>query len=291
MSEPLLSEKELTRLRRLALAGVRVQRASARGERATRQFGAGQEFAAHRAYITGDDLRRVDWNVYGRLGQLFLKLFEAPGRLRVVIGLDASPTMDFGAHNKWLAARRTAAACAVMSLSGADRVWLGTLDSTPQSFEGAAEARLVETLSGMKCAPAAQASPRALLQQVAAGGADTVLMLLSDFQDRAAPMALLQECHRRGGRAAALCVHATEELNPAMEGFARLCAPGFDDLKLRLDARLLELYRQEVSRLRAATAAAVRATGAAWIEIDSAAPMEPVITSLSRAGMLASRPG
>lgn len=291
MTEPLLTEKELTRLRRLRLAGVRVQRASARGERATRQFGAGQEFAAHRAYISGDDLRRVDWNVYGRLGQLFLKLFEAPGRLRVVIGLDASPTMDFGAHNKWLAARRAAAACAVMSLGGADRVWLGTLDGAPQPFEGAAEARLLDSLARMPLAATSTRQPSALLQQLADGGADTVLMLVSDFQDRKAALALLHECHRRGGRAAALCVYAAEELNPHLDGFARLRAPGFEDLKLRVDSRLLDLYRQEVTRLRAATAAAVRATGAAWIEFDSAAPLEPVITSLSRAGMLASRPG
>ncbi|MCL4731552.1 MAG: DUF58 domain-containing protein [Planctomycetes bacterium] len=79
---PLLTERELTRLRRLRLAGARVVRASARGERAARALGAGQEFAAHRAYARGDDLRRVDWNVYGRLGQLFVKLFEAPGRWR-----------------------------------------------------------------------------------------------------------------------------------------------------------------------------------------------------------------
>ena len=46
-----------------------------RGERRSRRKGRSVEFADHRPYVAGDDLRFVDWNIYGRLDQLFLKLF------------------------------------------------------------------------------------------------------------------------------------------------------------------------------------------------------------------------
>lgn len=291
MTQPLLTERELVRLRRLRVAGARVARAAARGERNARQLGDGQEFAAHRAYAQGDDLRRVDWNVYGRLGQLFVKLFEAPGRLRVLLALDDSPTLNFGTADKWLAARRAAAAAAVIALGGADRVWLGALDGEPRAYEGSAESRLIAALAEMPVASEPSASPRAWLQMVADGGADTVLLLVSDLQHLDPPLALLRECARRGGRALCLCVHAAEELAPTLSGFSRLNSPGFDALKLRVDDRVLAAYRAEVERFRAAASHAVRATGAGLIDFDSASPLEPVLAAMTRQGLLASRRG
>lgn len=288
MPQPLLTERELTRLHRLRIAGARVRRASARGERLARQFGAGQEFAAHRAYTHGDDLRRVDWNVYGRLGQLFMKLFEAPGRLRVVIALDDSATMDFGVHNKWLAARRTAAAAAVIALGGADRVHLAAVSGPVQSFEGAAETRLIEFLADLALNERPPA-PNTLLRLLADGGADSVLLLVSDLQRIDAPLALLRECQKRGSKAAVLAVHAAEELNPTLVGFTRLQPPGFESLKLRVDEVVLAQYRQEVARYRQAAANAVHQTGAIMVEVDSASSLEPILAALSRSGLLASR--
>lgn len=291
MVEPLLSEKELTRIRRLRVAGSRVQRALARGERMSRQLGSGQEFAAHRPYSQGDDLRRLDWNIYGRLGQLFLKLYEAPGRFRVIVAIDASPTMDFGQAGKWLAARRVAAAAALIALGSADRVWLGSLDEQPRPFEGAAETRLLETLARMPVASQPSEQPRALLEMVAEGGADTVLILVTDLQHLDPPLQLLRELARHGGRSICLCIHAAEELSPGISGFARLQAPGFDALRLRVDDRVLAAYQAEVQRFREAAAHAVRSTGAGLLDIDSAAPLDPVLAAMTRQGLLASRRG
>ncbi|MCZ7607305.1 MAG: DUF58 domain-containing protein [Planctomycetota bacterium] len=146
----LFDEATLTRLRRLRLAAGRVQRGGARGERLSKQFGAGQEFGAHRPYTMGDDLRRVDWNVYGRLGQLFLKLFEQPGQLRVLLVADDAPTMDFGRHDKWLAARRVLAAIGLIALEGSEKVLLASLGRPqPVQFDGTGEARLLQLLEEM----------------------------------------------------------------------------------------------------------------------------------------------
>ncbi len=285
MAESLFDEATLTRLRNLRMAAGRVQRGGARGERLSRQFGAGQEFGAHRPYAHGDDLRRVDWNVYGRLGQLFLKLFEQPGQLRVLLVGDDAPTMDFGAHNKWAGARRVLAAVGMIALSGAERVLVSRLsDARAEVFDGAGEARLLEYLGALTVSGAApNAAARAMFET---RGRDSVLVVVSDFQQREAPLAMLKEARRSGARAVAVAIHAAEELNPQLNGFTRLQPIGGSELKLRVDDRVLAAYREELSAWREGTRRAVHALGAALIELDSADPIEPLVVDLVRAGIV-----
>lgn len=285
----LLTEQEIVRLHRLRLVGARLVRAADRGERTARQVGSGHEFAAHRAYTHGDDLRRVDWNVYGRLNQLVLKLFHAPGRVRVIIALDDAPTMDFGEHNKWRTARRAAAASAIIALGGADRVWLAPFSGRAQAFEGAAEARMLEALETWPAA--AGALPSDVLQLLSRGGSDTLLLIVSDLQAMEPVLALLRASLKSGGRSAVLQVHAAEELQPQVHGLARLQPAGHTDLRLRVDDTLLAQYRQEVARYREAAAHAVRNSGAALAELESSPSLEHCLAALTKLGMLDSRRG
>jgi uncharacterized protein (DUF58 family) len=284
---PLFDEATLTRLRRLRLAAGRVQRGGARGERLSKQFGAGQEFGAHRPYTQGDDLRRVDWNVYGRLGQLFLKLFEQPGQLRVLLVADDSPTMDFGEHDKWLAARRALGAVGLIALEGSEKVVLSRLSvPTPVNFDGTGEARLLQLLDEMPVAVATAESTSGVRGLFERRGRDSVLVLVSDFQNREALVGILRDARRAGVRAVAISIAAAEELNPTMEGFSRLQAIGGGDTKLRVDERVLQAYREELKAYREGVTRAVHAAGAAFIELDSADPIEPLIVDLMRAGVI-----
>ena len=70
----------------------------------------------------GDDFRYLDWNLYGRLERLFLKLYEEERELPVRIFLDASESMTFGEPRKFDFARQVAAAMGYVALSGFDRV-------------------------------------------------------------------------------------------------------------------------------------------------------------------------
>jgi uncharacterized protein (DUF58 family) len=285
MTQALFDEATLTRLRNLRMAAGRVQRGGARGERLSRQFGAGQEFGAHRPYAHGDDLRRVDWNVYGRLGQLFLKLFEQPGQLRVLLVADDAPTMDFGAHNKWVGARRVLAAVGMIALSGAERVLVSRLsDSRAEVFDGTGETRLLDYLAGLSVS-GSPPSPgaRAMFET---RGRDSVLIVVSDFQQRDGPLAMLKEARRSGARAVAVAIHAAEEINPKLGGFTRLQPIGASELKLRVDDRVLAAYREELNAWREGTRRAVHALGAALIELDSADPIEPLVVDLVRAGIV-----
>lgn len=120
----LFDEAFQRRLEWLAVASRRVFAGRLRAERRTRKSGAGLEFADHREYARGDDLRTLDWSVYARTGRALVKLFEEEEDLAVYVLLDCSGSMAHGRPSKFDHARRLAAAMAYVGLANLDRVAL-----------------------------------------------------------------------------------------------------------------------------------------------------------------------
>jgi uncharacterized protein (DUF58 family) len=118
----LLTPQLLRALEQFQLLAARRAKSSARGERRSRARGQSVEFADYRNYVAGDDFRYLDWNLYGRLERLFLKLYEEERELPVRIFLDSSESMAFGEPRKFDFARQVAAAVGYVALSGFDRV-------------------------------------------------------------------------------------------------------------------------------------------------------------------------
>src|SRR6516162_8262087 len=122
MPNALLTPELLRRLEQFQLLAARRAKSSAKGERRSRARGQSVEFADYRTYVHGDDFRYLDWNLFGRLERLFLKLYEEERELPVRIFLDASESMSFGEPRKFDFARQVAAAIGYVALSGFDRV-------------------------------------------------------------------------------------------------------------------------------------------------------------------------
>ncbi len=118
----LLTPELLRRLEQFQLLAARRAKSSSKGERRSRARGQSVEFADHRSYVPGDDFRYLDWNLFGRLDRLFLKLYEEERELPVRIFLDASESMTFGEPRKFDFARQVAAAIGYVALCGFDRV-------------------------------------------------------------------------------------------------------------------------------------------------------------------------
>ena len=97
-----------------------------RGERRSLNRGTGMEFADYRSYEPGDDLRHVDWNIYARLDRPFIKLFHTDEDLSLVLLIDKSHSMEFGAPTKLTCAKQIAAALGYIALAHADSVALYT---------------------------------------------------------------------------------------------------------------------------------------------------------------------
>ncbi|HET6174049.1 MAG TPA: DUF58 domain-containing protein [Gaiellales bacterium] len=118
---PLLDGELLRQLDRLRLSTLTAIVAGLVGERQGRARVARLEFADYRPYVPGDELRRIDWNVYRRLHQLVVKVGAEDGRLSLVLLVDTSRSMRVGQPSKARAAQRMAAALAAIALLRGDQ--------------------------------------------------------------------------------------------------------------------------------------------------------------------------
>ena len=242
MPDALLTPELLRRLEQFQLLAARRAKSSARGERRSRARGQSVEFADYRNYVHGDDFRYLDWNLYGRLERLFLKLYEEERELPVRIFLDASESMTFGEPRKFDFARQVAAAVGYVALSGFDRVSVIPFpdlanDARPgpgvtieelaargalRSVRGKRSAiQFFQNLSSLTAGGPANlndALRRGALQARQAGMA----VVLSDFLDPAGYEAGLNALIGRGFQVDLVHVLAPDELSPATFGDLRL---------------------------------------------------------------------
>lgn len=119
-------EELLERLRRLTLLSNRAISQGLAGEHRSQRRGSSPEFADFKSYSQGDDFRRIDWNIYSRLGELFVRLSEVTTELTVHMLLDASGSMQWSGNpermTKFTYARRVAGALGYVGLWHFDRV-------------------------------------------------------------------------------------------------------------------------------------------------------------------------
>src|SRR5258705_4790059 len=227
----LLTPDLLRRLEQLQLLAQRRAKSSAKGERRSRARGQSVEFADYRNYTAGDDFRYLDWNLYGRLERLFLKLYEEERELPVRIFLDASESMNFGTPRKIDFAKQIAAAIGYVALCGFDRVSVNVFpDASGQAVaRGALRAvrgrksslTFFQNLNAVQPYGSAdfnQSLRRCALEARQAG----VAIVLSDFLDPQGYESGLSALIGRGFHVNAVQILAPEELNPTTYGDLRL---------------------------------------------------------------------
>lgn len=131
----LLDPELVERLRGLALSARRVVRGSVAGSHRSPVRGASIEFRQHRAYVPGDELRRLDWRVLGRTDRTFVREYDEETNLRAMLLLDVSGSMGYGRRaNKLDFARRLSAAIAYLMLSRTESVGLATFSDRLRGF-------------------------------------------------------------------------------------------------------------------------------------------------------------
>ena len=137
MNESLLFDsKFLARLEQLQMLSRKTFVGRMAGQRRSLKKGHGAEFFDYRNYVKGDDLRYLDWNIYGRLEKLFLKISLQEEDLHVHFLLDASKSMGFGEPSKLMHAKRIIAALAYVALGGLDQVQVSVFrDALDEQFQ------------------------------------------------------------------------------------------------------------------------------------------------------------
>ena len=138
----LFDDATLRTLERLNLWAESVRVGVMKGDRRSRRRGASIEFADYRDYTQGDDLRRLDWNVFARLERPFIKLTEEQEDLAVHLLIDTSASMDWPpdegdtSENKLLYSLRLAGALGTIALTSGDLVQVTLFDAAAQSNWG-----------------------------------------------------------------------------------------------------------------------------------------------------------
>jgi len=126
----LLLPEVLARIDNLELLARTVVEGFLNGLHRSIYLGLSLDFAEHRPYMPGDDIRRIDWHLFGRTDRHYVKLFEAETNANFVVLLDVSGSMGYGTHavTKLDYARYLAACLTYFARRQRDRVGLVTFD-------------------------------------------------------------------------------------------------------------------------------------------------------------------
>jgi uncharacterized protein (DUF58 family) len=299
MGAPLLTTKLLRSLEQFQLIAARRAKSSARGERRSRARGQSVEFADYRNYVAGDDFRYLDWNLYGRLERLFLKLYEEERELPVRIFLDASESMTFGQPPKFDFARQVAAAVGYVALCGFDRVSVTVFPELQSGSEGQDAEKLSAESAARGALRAVRGRKSALefFQNLSAlsarGNADFneslrrgaiaarqagVAVVLSDFLDPGGYEAGLNALIGRGFHVDAIQILSPEELNPTSYGDLRLADSETGALQeVTFGKYRLKAYQQTVQNFCQRLREFCQGRGINFFSVGSAMPLEDLL--------------
>ncbi len=254
----LFDEKTLRKLDRLALVASQVRAGQIKGERRSTKRGTSIEFADYRDYTRGDDLRRMDWNVYARLERPFIKLLEEEEDLAVHLLLDASRSMDYGAEaqHKLRYAQRLVAALAYIALAAGDRLTLTVLRGEAVAAQfGPARGRghtlrLLQFLDGLQAEGTTELD--AALRAYALGAKRPGLaFVISDLFSPSGYRDGLGQLQGRGYEVSVLHLLSPDEIDPPLAGDLRLIdVETGNPQDVTLDGTLRDLYRKRVATWR-----------------------------------------
>lgn len=241
----------LVQLERLSLASRRIFRGRVKGERRSPRKGQSVEFSDYRAYGVGDDLRYVDWNIYGRTDRLHVKLFVDEEDLCLHLLVDASASMNFGRPTKLDYALRLAAALGFVGLVNLERVGVGIMRE--QVAEGWPPTRgrnqvtaLMDFLGAVR--PGGGTSLNGGLANYAARGREAGLaVIMSDLLDPSGYEAGLRALLERRFDLHLIHLLDPEEMNPAMGGDLRLIDSETGEVReMTIDGAALQAYRDRL---------------------------------------------
>lgn len=156
------------------------------GHRRSPSRGTGLEFADHKEYSAGDDIRYIDWNVYAHLEELFVKIFEQEEALPVYILLDVSKSMAIGSPSKLHYAAQLAAAISYVGLVNQDHVKVSLfsqgLVTSSKVLRG--KTRIYELLEMLDGPPQGKTDLSAALESLSTENRlPGVVFIISDFLD------------------------------------------------------------------------------------------------------------
>ncbi|MHB1080087.1 DUF58 domain-containing protein [Prosthecobacter sp.] len=239
----ILQAEDITSLQTLQLFARTVVEGFTTGQHASPHKGFSVEFRQHRPYVQGDEIRRLDWKIFGRTDRFYIREFDEETNLRATVVLDASGSMGYRGQKgilKFDYARKLAASLAYLLMSQQDAVGLITFDSKirdviPCRTKITHLHLLLETM--VKTEPGKDTSLAPVLESLAQRlKRRGLVILISDFFDD--PAALLRSIgvlRKKGHEIIALQLWDRDEIDFPFGNWARFENLENDDDFLLLD--------------------------------------------------------
>ena len=287
----IFDDSTLRKLTALTLVAERVRAGRMRGDRRSSKRGASIEFADFRNYVPGDDLRRLDWNIYARLERPFIRLFEDEEDLAVYILFDGSRSMDWGEgdENKFVYGIRLAAALGSIALGSGDPIRFEMLAGAPVGSAfgptrgGHHTLRFLDHL-GSLAAGGETALDGALTQFVLARQRPGLVFLISDLLDPQGFRGGLNRLIGRGHQVVVIQVLAPDELDPQITGDLKLIDREFGSFQeVTLDPIVLQGYHRQLTSWLEEIETFCRGRGIGYVRTSTGSPWDRFILRELRA--------
>ncbi|MGB8984931.1 MAG: DUF58 domain-containing protein [Anaerolineales bacterium] len=281
----LFDESTLRKLNQLTLVASRVRAGAIKGERRSSRRGSSVEFADYRNYTPGDDLRRLDWNIYARLERPFIKLLEEEEDVAVHVLVDGSQSMNWGegGEHKFNYARRLAAGLGSVALASGDVLSIGLLqrgkvaaEFGPSRGQGSLP-RLFGFLEGLE--PRGETDLNASLREYSiTPRRPGLVILISDLLTSNGYETGLRRLLGRGHESTLLHVLSPDELDPPLAGDLQLVDSETNHAQdVSLDGGLRAQYRARAQAWIQATQLDCRKQGVRYLDVTTSLPWDQVL--------------
>jgi uncharacterized protein (DUF58 family) len=302
-TDRLFDEKTLRKLEQLTLVAHKIRAGVMKGERRSVKRGTSIEFADYRNYVRGDDLRRLDWNIYARLEKPFIKLLEEEEDLSVHILLDSSESMNWpvnsGAFNgaedthKFHYGQRLAGALAHIGLSTGDRVAIALLAGDQAVTRWGPLRGRGQTLGMLTWVEEMETGGttdlnEALSHYALRGGRPGLAILISDMLSPGGYREGLDALQGRGYEVGIVHILSPDEVSPPLNGDLRLVdVETGNGQDVTIDGAMRNLYLRRLADWRRDLAAYCLGRDVHYLALETSIPWENVILyELRRIGVV-----
>jgi uncharacterized protein (DUF58 family) len=242
----------------------------------------GIEFADHRPYVSGDDVRHIDWKAYARHGQLVLRQFEEDRDAFVHVLLDVTGSMTRGKPSKIEVARRVAAGFAYLGMRQFDRArvvaFADNVETMPLALRSMNDLPELERFLEKTDAAGPTAFAKSIQELTARGTPRGLVVVVTDLMAPEGWEEGFRLLGTMGHEIRLVRVSCKEDEEPAFDGELELRDAETDErVRLRVSKQLLEAYRKEVrSHVENVRQACTRA-GGRYVEVSVEMPLEAMV--------------
>lgn len=257
------------------------------GGRKSSAKGSSVEFSDFREYMLGDDIRRIDWNAYGRMDRFFVKLFMEEKEGLFHIFFDTSTSMDYGENSKYDHARKIAAMFSYMVLNNLDRMYLypsgHQKDSRVSGITGRQSFQKALTFLE-QVQNGGQTDWNRELRKYSFGRRGTVV-LISDFFENEGLEEALRFLTYQKQEVILVQILAKEEVHPEQEGHCNLIdSENEKEMRVTVNHGVLQEYDKTLNRFLDNMKALSKRYRAAYVFCESGEPLTKALYEYQKQG-------